>query len=132
MPTFPVFTSKSTRPGFFVAGGSAAPGHHALEQAVVLSGRALPAGAVVGKVTASGKLVYWTAGASDGSQNVYGVLWDDTDASEGDVRQLVVARDATVNWGELQWDVGVTGGNKTTARGQMAALGIVARDPIPA
>ena len=125
----PTIVDKPTRAGSFTV---SAAGMRSREMAVVKSGRTLPAGAVVGKETASGKLVYWTAGASDGSQNVCGILWDDTDASAGDVRQTVLVRDATVNWAELQWDVGVTGGNKNTARAQMAALGIVARDPIPA
>jgi hypothetical protein len=128
MPTS--FTDSNLRAGGFVV--REANGYRSREMGVVLSGRTLVAGMVVGKVTASGKYVAWTAGASDGSQTVAGILWDATDASLGDVRQTIVVRDAEVNWGELQWDAGVTGGNKTTARGQMATLGLIARDSIPA
>jgi hypothetical protein len=120
---------RPTRAGSFTVSEA---GMRSREMGVVLSGRTLPAGAVVGKVTASGKLIYWTAGASDGSQNVYGLLFDRADASEGDCKAVVLVRSAEANWAELQWDAGVTGLEKTAARTALLAKRLVNRDSIPA
>ena len=40
-------------------------------------------GTLVGKITASGKIVAWASGASDGSEDVYGLLVDDCTAPDG-------------------------------------------------
>lgn len=50
----------------------------------IKSGENLTRGELVGKITASGKYIKWTSGASDGSQTVAGVLVDDCDATAGD------------------------------------------------
>lgn len=57
---------------------------------IVLSGAgALPRGAVLGKVTASGKLVLSTAAANDGSEVPYAILADDdVDATAADVEAM--------------------------------------------
>ena len=46
-------------------------------------------GAVLGKITASGKLTLSTGAANDGSQTAYAVLAKDCDASAGDAIGLV-------------------------------------------
>ena len=48
-------------------------------------GQALPRGAVLGRITASGKLTLSAAAATDGSQVPYGILADDADATLTDV-----------------------------------------------
>lgn len=53
--------------------------------AVLISGQTLQRGALVGKITASGKLTLSLAAATDGSQIPYGILADYYDASAGDV-----------------------------------------------
>lgn len=58
----------------------------------LLSGQNLLRGALVGKVTATGKYVLSLAASSDGSQAPIGVLVHDTDASAGDVEALVYDR----------------------------------------
>jgi hypothetical protein len=120
---------RPTRAGSFTV---SAAGTRSREMAVVKSGRMLPAGAVVGKETASGKVVYWTADAEDGSETVYGLLFDHTDASAGDVKQVVLVRGAEANWAELQWHEDVTELEKSAARVQLLARKLVARDSIPA
>jgi hypothetical protein len=124
----PAIVDRPTRAGSSTV---SAAGTRSREMAVVLSGRTLPAGAVVGKVTASGKLVYWTVDAVDGSQNVYGVLFDHADATGGDVKQVVLVRGAEANWAELQWHPDVTTLEKNAARVQLLARKLVARDSIP-
>lgn len=41
---------------------------------------------VVGKITATGKLVQWAPGAADGSEKAYGILTQAVDATAADVR----------------------------------------------
>lgn len=57
---------------------------------------------VVGKITATGKLVVLTPGASDGSEKVYGILTQAVDATSADVRVGVYTagffNDAALVW----------------------------------
>ena len=60
------------------------------ENMVLAAGAALPRGAVVGRITASGKATICTAAATDGSQTPYGILADFYDASLADVGNAAV------------------------------------------
>ncbi len=51
----------------------------------VASGEVHSAGAVLGEVTSSGKYVLSASDATDGSEAPSAVLWEDVDASGGDV-----------------------------------------------
>jgi hypothetical protein len=51
----------------------------------LIQGQNLKRGALLGKITASGKLTLSLAAAGDGSQVPYAILLDDTDATAGDV-----------------------------------------------
>jgi hypothetical protein len=57
---------------------------------------------VVGKITASGKLVQWAPAASDGSQVAYGILSQAANATSADVRVGVYVggffNDAALVW----------------------------------
>src|SRR5512133_3016322 len=97
------------------------------ETITVLSGQNLEAAAVVGKITASGKYRALNPAASDGSQAGAGVLYDAVDASGTDTEGVAIVRLAEVNAAELIWPAGITGGQKTTALGQLASLNIIAR-----
>jgi hypothetical protein len=93
----------------------------------VLSGQNLQAGAVLGKVTASGKYKVLAPAAVDGSEAAAGILYDAVDASSADSEAVAIVRLAEVNAAELVWPAGITGGQKTTALGQLVALTIIAR-----
>jgi hypothetical protein len=97
------------------------------ETITVLLGQNLQAGAVLGKVTASGKYKALEPAAADGSQSAAGILYDAVDASAADAEGVAVVRLAEVNAAELVWPAGITAGQKTTALGQLAALTIIAR-----
>lgn len=62
-------------------------GHHQLvtDNVTVLAGQVFPRGAVLGRITASGKYVVALAAAADGSQNPAVVAVDNVDATAGDV-----------------------------------------------
>lgn len=107
---------------------SEANGYRSREQIVIASGSGkLDAGAVLGKITASGKYKPYTADATDGSQNAAAILYEGCDATGVDVRRTVTARDTEVHADVLVWAAGVTDPQKTTALTALAALGIAAR-----
>jgi Bacteriophage lambda head decoration protein D len=97
------------------------------ETVTVLSGEILEAGAVLGKVTASGKYKALDPAAVDGSEVPAGVLYDAVDASVADAEGVAIVRLAEVNAAELVWPDGITTGEQTTALGQLTALTIIAR-----
>ncbi|MCP4352297.1 MAG: head decoration protein [Desulfobacterales bacterium] len=55
------------------------------EPETIKSGETLTRGTVVGKITATGKIVKSLAAASDGSKDPIGILVEDVDASAADV-----------------------------------------------
>ncbi len=55
------------------------------ETGILAAGQALLRGALLGRITASRKVTLSTAAATDGSQTPYGILYDDYDATAGDV-----------------------------------------------
>ena len=96
----------------------------------LLAGTAYPVGSVLGKITASGKYKLATSGGSDGAQTSAAVLLYAVDATLGDAIGVVVARGpAIVSRAALAYDGTVDDGSKITTKiGQLAALGIIARD----
>lgn len=81
----------------------------AREEVTILSGENLVAGAVIAKITASGKYVAWDPAQSaegDGSTDAVAILVDDVDASAGDVVGTAIVRDAVVRRASLNWNSG--------------------------
>lgn len=88
----------------------------------------LYAGTVLGKITASGKYVPSPATGGDGSQTAIAILWDDCDATAGDVVAGVVSRDCEVRAADLRFDASVnTDPEKETKYTELAAVGIIVR-----
>ena len=107
---------------------SEANGYRSRDVGVIASGAGkLDAGAVLGRITASKKLVPLAPGASDGSQNAAAILYEACDATSADVRRTITARDSEVQAAVLVWAGGVNDSQKTAALAQLAALGIAAR-----
>ena len=97
------------------------------ETITVLSGETLEAGAVLGKVTVSGKYKALDPAASDGSEVAAGILYDAVDAAAADAEGVAIVRLAEVNAAELVWPAGITGPEQTTALGELAVLTIIPR-----
>jgi hypothetical protein len=93
----------------------------------VLSGQTLSAGAVLGKVTASGKYKVLAPADDNGSEVAAGILYGTVDASGGDAEGVAILRLAEVNAAELVWPDGIEPAEQTTALGQLAQLSIIAR-----
>ncbi|MAC56931.1 MAG: head decoration protein [Novosphingobium sp.] len=101
-------------------------GYH-VEQITVLSGENLVAGAVLGKVTASGKYVAFdNAGTDDGRRTAAGILMDKVDASGGDVTTAtaLLRGPAMVNKNDLTWAAGVDTAEQAAALTTLMGLGI--------
>lgn len=112
------------------AGGfimSEANGHRSREEVTIDNGADLLAGAVLGKITASGKYVEFNPAASDGSQTAAAVLIADAKAASAEVQAAVMARDCEVNGNELVWDAGVDANEKAAAIASLASVGIIVR-----
>lgn len=100
------------------------------ETVTLLAGTKYPVGAVLGRITASGKLKLSTATGSDGAQTVAGVLLYATDATAADMLGVILARGpALVSRAALSFDSTVDDAAKTAAKhAQLTALGIIPRD----
>ena len=102
------------------------------EVITLAAGMPYPQGAVLGRITASGKYKLATSGGTDGAQTASAVLLYAVDATLADATGIVVARGpAIVSRAGLAYDATVDDGAKITTKiGQLAAAGIVARDGV--
>ena len=100
------------------------------ETITLLAGAVYPVGAVLGKITASGKYKLATSGGTDGAQTAAAVLLYAVDAAEADATAIILARGpAIVSKAALVFDATVDDGAKiATKHGQLASLGIIPRD----
>ena len=89
----------------------------------VAGGIALPSGTVLGKVTASGKLVKYADANSDGSQVAMAILWNALPGVNGDYPATVFTR-ATEAHGAM-----LNGGTGVDAPGtaDLKAIGVIVR-----
>jgi hypothetical protein len=100
------------------------------ETVTLLAGTNYRVGAVLGRITASGKMKLSTAAGTDGAQSAAGMLLDDVDATSADANAVVILRGpAIVSKAALVFDASVDDAMKRAAKhAQLTALGIVPRD----
>lgn len=100
------------------------------ETVTLIAGANYPVGAVLGRITASGKMKLSTATGSDGAQTAAAVLLYATDASAADQEAVAILRGpAIVSNPALVFDTSVDDAAKTTTKhAQLTALGIIPRD----
>lgn len=77
----------------------------------------------------SGKYVLIDPEGTDGRETAAGILWDNVDATGGDVEAVAIVRDAEVNADELGYS-DADAGEITTINAQLATLGIIVREAI--
>jgi hypothetical protein len=101
---------------------SEAPGTLSREEITVVSGQNLVSGTLLGKVTASSKYIAYDDGAdpADGSETAAGILLYDCDATDGDQKAVMIARNAEVASAKLT-------GSDANGLADLAALTIIAR-----
>ena len=102
------------------------------EVVTLLIGTNYPSGAVLGRVTASGKHTLSPATGADGSQTAVSVLLYPVNATLADAVGIVVARGPSiVSRAGLAYEGTVNDAAKITAKiAQLAAVGIIARDSV--
>lgn len=100
------------------------------EVVTLLTGTAYQRGAVLGRITASGKYKLATATGADGAETAAAVLLHDADATGGDVSAVVLARGpVVVSRDALVHDASVDDAAKVAAKtADLVAAGIVVRD----
>ncbi len=74
----------------------------------------------------SGDVTELAPAALDGSQNAYGFVIADYDATDGAISGVVITRNAIIVTADLVWPDGATADQETAALAQLAAKGIVA------
>jgi hypothetical protein len=102
--------------------------NYSREQVTVASGQNLELGAVVGRVTATGKLKRFDPVATDGTEDVAGILLGAIDATliqRDDA--LLLARHAIVASHAVVWPAGITPEQKVAAIAALEARGILIR-----
>lgn len=97
------------------------------DKVTIISGQNLAIGTVVGKITASGKYTILAPAAIDGSEVAAGIMTAAVDASAGDAVGVIIAREAIAIDSGLVWPGGITGGEITTATGQLKTATIIVR-----
>ena len=106
------------------------------EEVTVVAGngsdRVLTLGTVLGRITATGKVVDLALTGTDGSQTVYGVLVTNTTAPDGvdAVGVALVRGPAIVADLALVYPAGATTNQKATINSALAGLGIVVRQGV--
>lgn len=100
------------------------------EAITLISGIAYPAGAVLGRVSVNGKYTFASHGGDDDSETASAILLFPVDATLADAIGVVLVRGpAIIARSALLYDTTVDNGAKITAKlGELAALGIIARD----
>ncbi|PLT16029.1 head decoration protein [Ralstonia mannitolilytica] len=105
-----------------------APNLYSRDRVTVAAGQNLPLGAVIGIVTATGKVTRIDPPATDGTQVAAGVLLQACDATLADRDDgLIIARHAIVADHALVWPEAITNAEKLTAVAQLKALGVLVR-----
>ena len=98
------------------------------EAVTIVHGENLKSGAVVGKITASGKYAHYNNAAIDGTETAAGILIADVDATAADAPGAILARGpAEIDGNRLIWDVGQGGSDITAGLADLAALQIINR-----
>lgn len=102
------------------------------EVVTLLIGTNYPSGAVLGRITASGKYTLSPATGADGSQTAVAVLLYPVNATLADAVGIVVTRGpAIVSRAALAYEATVNDAAKISAKiTQLAAVGIIARDGV--
>ena len=117
--------NETAHPGDFIL--SEADGYRSRDNVTIVSGQNLGAGAVVGKITATGKYAAYDNQASDGTQTAAGVLYAAVDASDGDMPGVILDTDCELVADAVDFGSGSSGADETAGTADLLALGIKLR-----
>ena len=97
------------------------------DPATIAAGQVLRAGAVLGRITATGLYAQFDPAAVDGTATAAGILFDAVDASAGNRPGVVHNWSCAMVTARLAWKAGLTADDKAVAIADLARLGIKAR-----
>ena len=98
------------------------------EQVTVAAGQVLELGAVVGRVTTTGKIKRLDPAATDGTETPAGILLQPVDAALIDIETaLTLARHGIVASHAVVWPAGITASEKLAAIATLEGRGILIR-----
>lgn len=118
--------TETTHAGEFLV--SEANGTLSREVVTIVSGSGvIPAGMVLGKITATGKYKPFDDDNVDGSETAAALAYDGVDATSADKKCVVIFRDAEVKLSALQWAATNDATDKTNGLAELAAKSIIAR-----
>lgn len=102
--------------------------NYSREQVTVAAGQNLELGAVVGRITATGKIARLDPAATDGTETPAGILLGACDATLIDRDDgLLLARHGIVASHAVIWPAGITAPEKTAAIAALEVRGILIR-----
>lgn len=107
-----------------------AANYYSRDVATLAAGQHLQLGAVIAKRTEDSKITALDLTHQEsptGAEVAYGVLLQETDASNADQETIVIARDAVVSANALIWPSAITAAEKTAAINQLKERGILVR-----
>lgn len=120
-------TEESVYAGEFLI-SEADDGELSRDSVVIASGAGvLKAGAVLGKVTETGKYVAFDSAATNGAEKAAGVLYDSVDATNADVNAVAITRVAEVKADLLSFASTQDAEAKTSAIADLKELFVIAR-----
>lgn len=127
-----VIFSEGEYTGDWLKGEIEIPQHFSRDQVTLNNGTGtavtLTTGTVLGKITASGLFVQLAPGATDGSQNVAGILGPTSVIpATGTTTAWAITRSATVSDTNIIYPAGITAPQTATAIQQLGALGVIVR-----
>ena len=123
----PVHTQSRAGSAHYIV-SEAANIYRSREMGTVAAGSGvLKAGAVLGRVTASGEYAPFNPAGADGSETAAAILWEGCDATDAAVRRTLTVRDTEVHADVLEWADGVDDAQKSAALASLEAQGIIAR-----
>lgn len=112
---------------------SEANGHRSREEVTVTvaANTTVPAGRIMGRITATGKYVpQVAAGTDNGTREPAAILYANVTNDTGDAADFtatIVARDAEVEGAALTYDPAANAGAIATANADLAAFGLIVR-----
>lgn len=77
--------------------------------------------------THTGQVSAWAPSAVDGTQDPYGILFDEVDASAAAANGTAIVRSAEIDTARLSWSASITSAQKAAALSLLRSAGIVAR-----
>lgn len=118
-----MLVEKAHRGCFIV---SEANGSRSREEINLIKGQNLQVGTILGKITESGEYTQYNSTATNGSQTVAGILYDNINATEEDRKAVVIIRDAEIAKDKLIYPDD-SDDTKNKANEELKALGLIIR-----